>query len=103
MPSLSYLSPKVATRESPIHGTGLFAVEPFAEGEVVCVKGGYVFDRRRLDSMPDWYRAAENDCNCGAAHCRKVLTGKDWQKEELQERYSGYFSSYLQEKISRTK
>jgi SET domain-containing protein len=59
MPSLSYLSPKVAPRESPIHGTGLFAVEPIAEGEVVCVKGGYVFDRRRLDSMPGWYRAAE--------------------------------------------
>ena len=59
MPSLSYLSPKAAPKDSPIHGTGLFAVEPIRKGEVVCVKGGYVFDRRRLDSMPAWYRAAE--------------------------------------------
>ena len=59
MPSLSYLSPKVAPRESPIHGTGLFAVEPLAAGEVVCVKGGYVFDRETLRAMPGWFRAAE--------------------------------------------
>jgi SET domain-containing protein len=168
MPNLSYLSPKVATKESSIHGTGLFAVEPIAEGEVVCVKGGYVFDRRLLDSMPGWFRAAEIQiaedlfigpvaegeregsmifsnhscepnigvrgqivfvamrdvlageelthdwattddddytlaCNCGAPTCRKILTGKDWRKAELQEKYRGYISSYLQEKIDRTK
>src|SRR3954470_8949152 len=168
MPNLSYLSPKVAPRESPIHGTGLFAVEPIAEGETVCVKGGYIFNRRRLDSMLGWYRAAEiqiaedlfigpldeeeregsmifsnhscepnigvrgqivfvamrdieageelthdwattddddytTECNCGALACRKVLTGKDWRKEELREKYRGYFSSYLQEKIDRAK
>lgn len=166
MPHLSYLSPKAAPRESPIHGTGLFAVGPFASGEVVCVKGGYVFDRERLDSMPGWFRAAEIQvaddlfigpleeeeragsmifsnhscepnigvrgqivfvamrdieageelthdwattddddytlaCNCGAATCRKILTGKDWRKEELQEKYKGFFSSYLEEKINR--
>jgi hypothetical protein len=166
MPNLSYLSPKVITRESPIHGTGLFAVEPLAKGEVVCVKGGYVFDRRTLGSMPGWFGAAEIqiaddlfigplreeeragsmifsnhscepnigvrgqvvfvamrdigageelthdwattddddyrlECRCGAAACRKVLTGKDWQRRDLQEKYSGYISWYLEEKIKR--
>jgi hypothetical protein len=166
MPNLSYLSPKAATRESPIHGTGLFAVEPITEGEIVCVKGGYIFNRRRLDSMPGWYRAAEIqiaedlfigpldeqeregsmifsnhscepnigvrgqilfvamrdiepgeelthdwattddddyelECNCGFASCRKLLTGKDWQREDLQQKYRGFFSSYLEEKIGR--
>src|SRR5215212_856271 len=59
VPNLSYISPKAEVRESPIHGRGLFAREPFARGEVVCVKGGHVFDRAALKAMPDWYRSAE--------------------------------------------
>lgn len=59
MPNLSYLSPKTAVQESLIHGRGLFAVAPIAKGEVVCVKGGYIFNRQTLAAMPDWFRAAE--------------------------------------------
>lgn len=168
MPNLSHLSHKAAPRESTIHGTGLFAVESIARGEVVCVKGGYIFDRRQLDSMPAWYRAAEIqvaeglfigplredereggmlfinhscepnlgvrgqivfvamrdveageelthdwattddddyavECNCGSASCRKILTGKDWRRVDLQEKYSGYFSSYLEAKMGGAK
>jgi hypothetical protein len=40
-------------------------------------------------------------CQCGAANCRGTLTGKDWQRPELQKRYSGYFSAYLVRKIAR--
>ena len=40
-------------------------------------------------------------CNCGAPNCRGTLTGKDWQKPELQTKYAGYFSEYLQKKIER--
>jgi len=47
-PALSYLSQKVAIRPSPIHGRGLFAVEPVKRGELVAVKGGHVFDRATL-------------------------------------------------------
>ncbi|PYL08466.1 MAG: hypothetical protein DME34_04600 [Verrucomicrobia bacterium] len=36
----------------------------------------------------------------GAPNCRKVLTGKDWQRSELQKRYAGYFSAYLKRKIA---
>jgi len=39
------------------------------------------------------------ECNCGAKNCRKVITGKDWMKPELQERYKGYFTNYIQSKI----
>ena len=166
MKNLSYISPKAAVRESPIHGRGLFAVEPIAAGEVVCVKGGYVFDRETLRSMPGWYRAAEiqvaeglfigpveerereggmvfsnhscepnigvrgqivfvamrdvapgeelthdwattddddyeMECRCGSANCRRVITGQDWRRKDLQEKYAGYFSWYLAEKIGR--
>ena len=164
MPSLSYISPKAIVKDSPIHGKGLFAIEPIAKGEIVCVKGGYIFRRETLRGMPDWYQAAEvpiaddlfigplhegeregsmifsnhscepnigvqgqiifvvmhdieegeelahdwattDDedyemaCNCGAVTCRKVITGRDWQRKELQEKYSGYMSWYLEEKI----
>jgi uncharacterized protein len=32
------------------------------------------------------------ECKCGALNCRKILTGKDWQRPELQKKYAGYFS-----------
>ena len=38
-------------------------------------------------------------CHCGTASCRATITGKDWQKPALQERYRGYFSTYLALKI----
>jgi len=163
-PTLSYISPRAEVRESPIHGRGLFAVEPFAEGEVVCVKGGYVFGRETLREMPGWFRAAEIqlaedlfigplaederegsmifsnhscdpnigvrgqivfvamravasgeelthdwattddddyelECRCGSTLCRGRITGQDWRRADLQEKYRGYFSSYLAEKI----
>jgi SET domain-containing protein len=52
----------------------------------------------------DWAMTDDDDysieCNCGAADCRKILTGKDWQRPDLQKRYAGYFSSYLARKIA---
>ena len=52
----------------------------------------------------DWAMTDDDDysveCNCGAANCRKILTGKDWQRADLQKRYTGYFSAYLARKIA---
>jgi len=42
----------------------------------------------------------ETECTCGSANCRRVLTGKDWQRPELQARYRGYFATHLADKIS---
>jgi hypothetical protein len=51
----------------------------------------------------DWAMTDDDDstteCHCGAATCRGTITGKDWQKPALQERYRGYFSAYLEHKI----
>ena len=153
-------------RESAIHGRGLFAAEPFAPGEVVCVKGGYVFGRETLRGMEGWYRSAEIqvaeelfigplaederegsmvfsnhscdpnigvrgqivfvamrdidageelthdwattddddyqlECCCGADACRRRITGQDWRSPDLQRKYRGYLSFYLEEKIRR--
>lgn len=39
------------------------------------------------------------ECRCGSKNCRKIITGDDWKILELQKRYKGYFSDYLQKKI----
>lgn len=44
--------------------------------------------------------AFEMECSCGAPNCRKVITEHDWKLPDLQQRYRGYFSQYLQEKIA---
>jgi hypothetical protein len=52
----------------------------------------------------DWAMTDDDDysveCKCGVPNCRKILTGKDWQRPEVQERYAGYFSPYLARKIA---
>ena len=53
----------------------------------------------------DWATTDDDDysveCKCGVANCRKILTGKDWQRADLQKRYAGYFSAYLAHNIAR--
>jgi uncharacterized protein len=36
-------------------------------------------------------------CSCGATTCRGIVTGKDWQLPELQERYRGHFLPYIED------
>jgi uncharacterized protein len=164
MADLTYRSPKTEARPSPIHGTGLFAAQPIAAGEIVAVKGGHVLtgsqwaaleptlgsaeiqiaddlfmapvrpDHRESsmlytnhscdpnlaiqgqivlvamrDIAPgeeltiDWATTDDGDyaldCRCGSPRCRRTVTGKDWTKPELQERYRGWFCWFLQRKI----
>ena len=40
-------------------------------------------------------------CSCGRARCRNTIGGRDWQLPEVQRRYRGYFSWYLQHRIDR--
>jgi uncharacterized protein len=161
---LSYLSPKTAVQSSPIHGRGLFATREFQLGEIVCVKGGYIFTQEALSEIApalgpaeiqiadglfigprqleerdggmifsnhscdpnigvqgqivfvalrrivpgeelthDWATTDDDDysmaCHCRASSCRGVITGKDWQRTDLQQKYRGNFSWYLQRKI----
>lgn len=55
------------------------------------------FDYAMADSSP----IDEFECSCNSPHCRKKVTGSDWLIQELWQRYDGYFSSYLQQKINR--
>lgn len=53
-------------------------------------------DWAMTDDEPD-----DMECNCGALTCRKIITGQDWHRKDLQEKYAGYMSWYLVEKIRR--
>lgn len=41
----------------------------------------------------------EMECKCGSPKCRGTITGKDWMKKDLQEKYKGWFCWFLQRKI----
>jgi len=51
----------------------------------------------------DWATTDDEDyemeCNCGRSNCRGTITGKDWMRKDLQEKYRGWFCWYLQRKI----
>ena len=51
----------------------------------------------------DWATTDNDDyqmsCKCGSGNCRGIVTGKDWQIKELQERYRGYFAWHIASKI----
>jgi hypothetical protein len=55
----------------------------------------------------DWATTDDGDyemeCRCGSPRCRRTVTGKDWTKRELQERYRGWFCWFLQRKIDGTR
>jgi uncharacterized protein len=42
------------------------------------------------------------ECRCGTATCRQTINGRDWQRVDLQRRYGGYFSWYLQRRFDRS-
>ncbi len=163
----SYLSPKTTIKKSPVHGRGLFALKPLKKGEIIAIKGGYIFNKKTLKKIEnkiedsyiqieknfyigsikksqlkgnkifinhscdpnvgirgqitfvamrniktgeeltyDW--AMENDekagpwslkCNCKKKNCRKIITGNDWKRKDLERKYRNYFSSYILERI----
>jgi hypothetical protein len=67
----------------------LVAMRPIESGEEI------TFDYAMADSTP----YDEFPCACGAPTCRGQVTGDDWRRPELWERYRGYFSTYLERKI----
>jgi uncharacterized protein len=42
----------------------------------------------------------EMECRCGAAACRGVVTGGDWLRADLRERYAGRFSPFINARIA---
>jgi len=166
--NLTYFSPKVEKRTSPIEGRGLFSKANIKKGEVVVVKGGYILTKNQRDEIGIELRPSEiqitedlfigpttesereggmmhlnhscepnlglqgqivyvalrdirideeltfdyamNDddpyemkCQCGTASCRGTITGVDWKRSEIQSKYDGYFSWFIQRRIDAAK
>ncbi|MCA2002910.1 MAG: SET domain-containing protein [Chloroflexi bacterium] len=69
---------------------GLTAMRDIQAGEEL------TFDYAMSDGSP----YDEFECHCGLPHCRRRITGGDWQLPELWEKYDGYFSPYLARRIA---
>jgi len=52
-------------------------------------------------AMSDSSAFDEFVCSCGSKYCRQKVTGRDWMLPELQIKYRGFFSTYLQDKIDK--
>ncbi len=52
------------------------------------------FDYAMTDDEP-----YEMRCICRAPTCRGIVTGRNWIQEQLQRRYDGYFSWFIQRRI----
>ena len=164
-PKESWLSPKIAIKDSPLGGKGMFAIAPIDAGEELVVWGGFytsdadkVQEARQMGRFAvQWddelfsiegrsedpaffinHRCEPNtwmknaftleasrviavgeeitadyavwegnpayvskwQCNCGVKTCRGRVTGHDWERPELQTRYKGHFSPFLNKKIA---
>jgi hypothetical protein len=53
-------------------------------------------DYALFTTSPDWIL---NPCRCGSVVCRQVVTGNDWQRPDVQERYQDHFSPFINERI----
>ncbi len=51
-------------------------------------------------AMIDGDPSERMSCACGAKECRRIITGDDWRLPELQRRYAGYFSRYLEDRFA---
>lgn len=65
------------------------AMRDILPGEEIC------FDYAMCDSLP----YDQFTCACGDPACRGQISGDDWRLPELQKRYRGYFSPYLERRI----
>ncbi len=77
------------------NATTLVAMRDIAAGEEIC------FDYAMTDCTMSHTPSVEMDCLCGSSSCRKLVTNVDWRLPSLQERYDGYFSTYLAEIIQK--
>lgn len=63
-----------------------------------------VFEEITFDyAMTDSLGYDEFECACGAHDCRGVIHADDWRSPDLQRRYAGYFSPYLERRFRRVR
>lgn len=76
----------------------IIATRPIKKGEELTADYAMIATNEPyhyLPFLPDY----KFKCRCQSKNCRKIITGDDWKKKDLQFRYKGYFTPYLQRKI----
>ncbi len=74
----------------------LVAMKDIQPGEEI------TYDYAMTDANRHHVTCTEMECFCGTDTCRHVITGDDWKNEDLQKKYKGFFSAYIQEMIFET-
>jgi uncharacterized protein len=72
----------------------LVAMRPIEKGEEI------TFDYCMVLYHSPRIKSFVMKCDCGSKKCRNTVTDYDWKKPDLQKKYKGYFSYFLQEKIN---
>jgi len=75
----------------------LVALRDIKSGEEI------TYDYALTENRPDWVLANGSRCLCGTALCRKQVTGNDYKRKDLQERYGKHFMSHILKSIEREK
>lgn len=74
--------------------TTLIARRAIEAGEEVTV------DYALFTTQSSWM--LDHRCRCGSPYCRRIITGDDWRREDIQERYRGHFSPFINRRIERS-
>jgi uncharacterized protein len=53
-------------------------------------------DYALLTVNPEW----SMECHCGAEACRRTVRGDDWRRPDVQARYRGHFSPFIDQRIA---
>lgn len=61
------------------------------------------FDYAMVLDKPDGVKSYKIKCLCGSINCRGFISDQDWKDINIQNKYSGFFSYYLQKKIDELK
>jgi len=70
----------------------LVAMRDIAEGEELA------YDYALTEGDSDWILAPQ--CLCGKDKCRGLVTGNDWKRLDLQQKYGQHFTPYIQDQIN---
>ena len=75
------------------------AMRDIVEGEELTFDYGMELFPSKTIAPEEKFSFETMKCDCGCKKCRKIITEYDWQMPELQKKYNGYFSWFIQEKI----
>ncbi len=119
----SYNSPLLELRAQPGKGDfGIYTAAPVSAGALLLLFTGDIVDEAALAQVPDSHRRFSIQIEEGlymvtlgepevsdylnhscqpTAGMSGQISGNDWMRPELQARYAGYFSPYLQRRMGR--